>query len=388
MELGALVCTPAAPKCGACPAGEVVRGEPARACRTRSRRRPKPQAVTEVREVGGGGPRRGEGAALPPAGGRDAVGRTCGRCRTARCSPASRDDAAAARVAKELTGLDVEVGAEVVTIRHGVTRFAITLVVPGGDGGSAAGSRSDFYAAAEWVDPAKPAGLPGQLAAAAADRGAGTPRPTEAAVLTSAQSCRVGRVFEAHRRRTVGLEDSTHPTSCRCLSNQSANGRDVLVHALPAVVAALLRPPARTARRPPCSFATISSACWIGTSLSASPWMISAGAESFGDVVDRRDLLADLLAAWSSSAIDDRARSSSVSRSRKSNGGRKPVSVPVAEGDLALLAVVQEVGRREEAGDRLRPSTTAARPGRAPSGCRPCRPSPASATGARRPSRR
>ena len=35
---------------------------------------------------------------------------------------------AAGRVAKELTGFKVEVGSEVMTIKHGVTRYAITLV--------------------------------------------------------------------------------------------------------------------------------------------------------------------------------------------------------------------------------------------------------------------
>src|SRR5205807_1526269 len=35
--------------------------------------------------------------------------------------------------------------------------------------------------------------------------------------------CRVGRVFEAHRWRAVGLEDSTHPTNLRVAAVQERN---------------------------------------------------------------------------------------------------------------------------------------------------------------------
>jgi len=55
-------------------------------------------------------------------------------------------------VAKELTGLDVEAGAEVLTIRHAVTRYRITLVcveaaLRGGQ------FTPGFYAASEWLPP-------------------------------------------------------------------------------------------------------------------------------------------------------------------------------------------------------------------------------------------
>ena len=57
---------------------------------------------------------------------------------------------AARRIAKELTGIAVEPGAKLLTVKHAVTRFAITLVCveakrKGGD--FAAG----YYQAGKWV---------------------------------------------------------------------------------------------------------------------------------------------------------------------------------------------------------------------------------------------
>jgi len=150
MELGALVCTPTAPDCPACPlAAHCAANRDGLQAEVPPRKKPK--EITAVREVG----------VVVRDGGKVLL------CR--RRSDAARwqnmwevphavrhdgeDDAAAAvRVVKELTGLDVEPGGEVMTIRHGVTRYAITLVcleavraggvfVPG------------FYAAAEWVEP-------------------------------------------------------------------------------------------------------------------------------------------------------------------------------------------------------------------------------------------
>src|SRR5262249_760850 len=66
---------------------------------------------------------------------------------------------AAVRVAKELTGLNVDVGEEVLTIKHSVTRYAITLVCL-----DAALSSGEFvsgaYAAAKWLTPAELAEYP------------------------------------------------------------------------------------------------------------------------------------------------------------------------------------------------------------------------------------
>jgi A/G-specific adenine glycosylase len=58
------------------------------------------------------------------------------------------------RIARELTGLTIEPGAEILTLRHGVTRFAITLVCLEAEyrGGSFI---PGFYAAAKWLLPSE-----------------------------------------------------------------------------------------------------------------------------------------------------------------------------------------------------------------------------------------
>ena len=59
---------------------------------------------------------------------------------------------AAKRIAKELTGLAVELDEEVVTVKHSVTRFAITLVCVEARwcGGR---FETGFYRGANWVSP-------------------------------------------------------------------------------------------------------------------------------------------------------------------------------------------------------------------------------------------
>ena len=73
--------------------------------------------------------------------------------------PGEELSAAAVRVAKELTGLDADPGADVATIRHGVTRYRITLACV-----EAAAPRGEFvpgfYAEAKWVTPAELADYP------------------------------------------------------------------------------------------------------------------------------------------------------------------------------------------------------------------------------------
>jgi A/G-specific adenine glycosylase len=149
MELGALVCTPTAPKCGECPlaANCVANRDQLQA------QIPPPKAakgVTLVREVGVV-VRDGDRVLLcrRPA---DA-GRWQNMWEVPHAEVGDGEpDEAAVRVAKELTGFDVTAGGELMTIWHAVTRYAITLVcveatlrggafVPG------------FYAAAEWLTP-------------------------------------------------------------------------------------------------------------------------------------------------------------------------------------------------------------------------------------------
>ncbi|HEY1189455.1 MAG TPA: A/G-specific adenine glycosylase [Gemmata sp.] len=152
MELGALVCTPTAPACGACPVA-VNCGAKRSGSQEVIPPKKKPAKITEVAEVGVV-VRDGERLLLcqRPA---DA-GRWQNMWEVPHAPRAAGEDlgAAAVRVAKELTGFDIEPGAEVLTVKHSVTRYAITLVcleavvrggafVPGG------------YARGEWVTPAE-----------------------------------------------------------------------------------------------------------------------------------------------------------------------------------------------------------------------------------------
>jgi A/G-specific adenine glycosylase len=157
MELGALVCAPTAPDCARCPLAKNCEAKRL-GLQEQIPPKKKPPAITAVNEVG---VVVRDGAKLllcrRPA--------DAGRWQNMWEVPhAPRTDAedisdAAARVAKELTGFEVDPGAEVMTIRHGVTRYAITLVcvesalaggvfVPGA------------YAEARWVTPAELAEFP------------------------------------------------------------------------------------------------------------------------------------------------------------------------------------------------------------------------------------
>jgi A/G-specific adenine glycosylase len=157
MELGALVCTPAAPACGRCPLAAhcVARRE---GLQDTIPPRKKPKTITAVSEVGVV-IRRGRRVLLcrRPA---DAE-RWQNMWEVPHAVRGSGEElgAAAVRVARELTGLEVEPGTEVLTVKHGVTRFAITLtcVEAARRGGTFA---PEFYAEAKWVAPADLAAYP------------------------------------------------------------------------------------------------------------------------------------------------------------------------------------------------------------------------------------
>jgi len=161
MELGALVCTPANPRCGACPARTVC---VAKRDGTQAEIPPKPRekprvAVAEVTVAVWDGPRVLLCRRPPTA------TRWANMWELPRGEVAVGEDAtaAAARVVKELAGLDVEIGTEVLTLRHGVTRFDITLTcleatVTGGEFASAFYTSGDWLTPAEWTD--RPASTP------------------------------------------------------------------------------------------------------------------------------------------------------------------------------------------------------------------------------------
>jgi A/G-specific adenine glycosylase len=156
MELGALVCTPTAPDCGHCPLARrcVARQQglqeaiPARAAA------PPTTFVQESAVV----VRRGGEVLLAQ---RPAAGRWAGLWEFPHgpVAPGEGHEAAAARLLTELTGLAARLGPELLTVRHGVTRYQITLVCFEADylGGE---FRSPFYAQARWVAPAALAAYP------------------------------------------------------------------------------------------------------------------------------------------------------------------------------------------------------------------------------------
>ncbi len=157
MELGALVCTPTKPLCRECPLAAVcvanrdslqdVIPPPKKA-----------REITAVREVGvvvWDGPklllcRRPADAAR---------WQNMWEVPHAEAADGESDEAAAGRIVRELTGLRVEAGEVLTTIKHGVTRYAITLTVLGATR-TAGKFRAGFYAEAKWVTPAELAGYP------------------------------------------------------------------------------------------------------------------------------------------------------------------------------------------------------------------------------------
>ncbi len=157
MELGALVCTPAAPKCDACPlAGECVAR--AKGIQTAVPRRVVRPAVTAIREVALV-IRRGPRVLLvqrPPDASRWA---NLWEFPHGELAAGETHQAAAERLMEPLTGVEATVGQELRTVRHGVTRFRITLVCleAAYRGGK---FRSEFYGRGLWLRPAELADYP------------------------------------------------------------------------------------------------------------------------------------------------------------------------------------------------------------------------------------
>lgn len=157
MELGALVCTPAEPNCTACPlAGEcVARAHGSQSSIPLKLARPTPTAVREVAMV----IRRGSRVLLAqrPSG----AGRWADMWEFPHGDVAAEEthEAAAERLIGPLTELDATIGSELLTLRHGVTRFRITMVCLEAiyRGGR---FRSDFYRRGSWLRPAALADYP------------------------------------------------------------------------------------------------------------------------------------------------------------------------------------------------------------------------------------
>jgi A/G-specific adenine glycosylase len=150
MELGALVCTPAAPKCDACP---VATGCAAKRLGLQAQIPPPkvPKDVVLVQEVAVVIRDRGKFLLCrrPADASRWANLWEVPHAETRAGEP---DDEAVTRVAEELTGLCVRPGPEVTTIKHGVTRWSITMVCR--EAARLRGRlRLSFHSEARWVKP-------------------------------------------------------------------------------------------------------------------------------------------------------------------------------------------------------------------------------------------
>jgi A/G-specific adenine glycosylase len=156
MELGALVCTPAQPRCEACPLAGCCRArrlglQTAIPPRSAS---PKTVALQEVAVVVWRG-RRVLLVRRPPA------GRWAGLWEFPHgpLQPGEEHDAAAIRILAEQTGLAARPATELLTIRHSVTRFRITLACLEAHW-QAGRFQSSFYQEGRWLVPARLAEYP------------------------------------------------------------------------------------------------------------------------------------------------------------------------------------------------------------------------------------
>jgi A/G-specific adenine glycosylase len=148
MELGALICTPTAPDCRCCPL--------ARHCVTKKKglqlQIPPPvrqPAVTRVSEIGVV-IRKGSRVLLCQRRADASRWQNMWEIPHAERTAEEDEQEAVRRIAKDLTGIAVEPGDEILTVKHAVTRFAITLVCVEAKRKSGDFAPS-FYQAAKWV---------------------------------------------------------------------------------------------------------------------------------------------------------------------------------------------------------------------------------------------
>jgi A/G-specific adenine glycosylase len=156
MELGALVCTPAAPRCSDCPLTARCMARQLGQQETIPARAPAPE-TTRVQESAVV-LWRGPTVLLVQ---RPPTGRWAGLWEfphgPLRDGESHQD--AAVRLLRDLTGLHAQPGPELLTIRHGITRFHITLTCF--ESVYVAGEfRSDFYIQGRWPSIADLAAYP------------------------------------------------------------------------------------------------------------------------------------------------------------------------------------------------------------------------------------
>jgi A/G-specific adenine glycosylase len=151
MELGALICTPTAPRCGECPLAERCIARQLGQQEAIPPRAPQP-AILRIREVAVV-PRRGDKMLLVQ---RPAVGRWANLWEFPHgpLDDGESHEDAALRLLCDLAGVQAKLGAELLTIRHAVTRYQIALTCFEAEY-SAGEFRSSFYVEGRWLSPAE-----------------------------------------------------------------------------------------------------------------------------------------------------------------------------------------------------------------------------------------
>lgn len=156
MELGALVCSPVSPSCGTCPLAKECKANRDGNANAIPPKKPAP-TITAIREVAAMIQHRGKVL-------------FCQRPKHVQWADlwefphgevAEGESVvdAVARISRELTGTVVDVGAELLTVKHGITRYAITLT--GFEATKRSGTyRSTFYTASHWLTPTELANYP------------------------------------------------------------------------------------------------------------------------------------------------------------------------------------------------------------------------------------
>jgi A/G-specific adenine glycosylase len=157
MELGAVVCTPAGPNCNACPLARVCEARRLGVQRQIPPGRTPPigigvfEVAVAIRNVAG----------QVLVGRRPASARWAGMWELPHAELESGEDpaAVAVRIAWSLVGLRVRAGGEFATVRHTVTRHAITVTAVEAAAGRGT-PQSTFYDELRWVAPGRLAELP------------------------------------------------------------------------------------------------------------------------------------------------------------------------------------------------------------------------------------
>jgi A/G-specific adenine glycosylase len=156
MELGALICTPTAPCCSQCPlAARCVARQ--QGCQESIPARTPPPEVVPVQESAVV-VRRGPEVLFVqrPPGGRWAA---LWEFPHGPLLEAESHETSAARVLRQLTGLEAKIGSELLTIRHSITRYRVTLTCFEAE--HARGEfQSSFYVEGRWLPLADLAAYP------------------------------------------------------------------------------------------------------------------------------------------------------------------------------------------------------------------------------------